>query len=150
VIAAPLVYAHNKVDEAKYWKWLRPMIDMPDNSRLSEIIREEQQRRGEAPNGRTHYKRWSVGAVAELAKLTQVTREVLPGVSAPLSLIYAVNDASVSIDSIAYIRQHVQSTLIEEHIFNECGHIITQDVERDEAFEVVEAFFRHHVSTLTE
>lgn len=150
VIAAPLVYTHNKVDQARLWKWVRPMVTLHDDDRLPNLIREEQARRGEPVTGRTHYKQWSVWAVAELADLTQVTRDLLPNVTAPLSLIYALNDPSVSMASIDYVREHSHSDIIEHHVLNECGHIITQDTERDEAFEVVEAFFHQHMQTITE
>ncbi|MEL7235843.1 MAG: hypothetical protein AAGK74_15165, partial [Chloroflexota bacterium] len=55
--------------------------------------------------------------------------------------LYAEQDHSVSLESIDAIKTHTQADNIETHIFAQCGHIITQDIERDEAFEVTEQFF---------
>ncbi len=150
VIAAPLVYNHKHVQRAHLYKWLVPMKDMPDNSGLPQIICEEQQRRGEPIVGRTHYKRWSLAAVAELNKLTQAVQQNLTTVSAALALIYTARDHSVSLQSMDYIKARVQSSSIEQHVLQECGHIITQDVERDKAFHIVEQFFSTQLNGVLE
>lgn len=145
VIATPVVYTHNRVAQAQLLKWFIRMKDMPDNSSLPGIVREEQERRGEDVIGRTHYNRWSISAVAELHDLTLAVRDNLETVSAPLTMIFAENDHSVSLESADVIQQTVQSSVIEKYTLSNCGHIITQDIERDDAFEIVEDFFRRQI-----
>ncbi len=145
IIAAPVIYRARRIAYTRYLKWLKHTVNIADNHPLVETICTEQERRGETVIGRTHYRRWSVSALAELWNLTQTARRSLPHVSTPMTLLYTRNDNSVSMASIDEIKQHSSSSTIETHIFEQCGHIITQDVERDRAFEIIEAFFQSHL-----
>ncbi len=141
IIATPVVFRVRRIAYARYLKWLRRMVNVADNHPLIDTICAEQERRGETVIGRTNYNRWSVSALAELWHLTQTAQGALPHITTPMTLLYTQNDHSVSLASIDAIQAQTNSQTIETHIFEQCGHIITQDVERDRAFQIVEDFF---------
>lgn len=147
VIAAPIFFKSKQVHFAKYLKWFRRMTHMPDVTNLPEIVRAEQAKRGETVLGRTHYDMWSVGAVAQMVRLSEVVNARLEHIEVPLALIYAAQDGAVQIESSDYIAQHVRSETVQQHLLEESGHIITQDIERETAFKLVEEFFRQPHTT---
>ncbi|MEM6284416.1 MAG: alpha/beta fold hydrolase [Chloroflexota bacterium] len=141
VIAAPIYYKHNRVAATRYLKYLQRMKSMPDKSTMPDLLREEQERRGEPVIGRTHYNVWSLQAVAQLYDLTLIVRDHLPQIATPMTLLYAENDHSVALESIEAIKTQTRAERIETHILEQSGHIITQDIEREKAFTVTEQFF---------
>lgn len=144
LLATPSYYYSKAVANARWLKYLLSMNHMPDRTYLPQIIREEQYRREEHVIGRTHYTRWSLAAVEQLHQLTQTARTHFYQVRDPLLLIYAARDKAVPLECMDDIAHHVSSSSIEKHILHHSGHIITQDVERDTAFSLVEGFFRRH------
>lgn len=146
IIAAPTHFKSRQIPRTPYLKYLSSMRDMPDTSLLPQIVRDEQHRRGEQQIGRTHYERWSVAAVAQMYHMTQEVRKQLSNITTPLLLIYAEKDGAVPLSCSDYIAQAVKSQIVEQYTLNESGHIITQDIERDTAFELVTAFFRERLN----
>ena len=142
VIAAPTDFKSRTLQQTPYLKHIMHWADMYDRTHLPQLIREEQHRRGEPVIGRTHYEKWSVNAMAELIALSDYVRDVLYQIENPLTLIYAENDGAVPLSCSDYIATHTRSTIVEQHLIPESGHIITQDTHRDEAFQIIETFFR--------
>ena len=60
IIAAPVFFKSRRVHFARYMKWIQRMTHVPDVTNLPEIVRAEQERRGE-PGYRAHALRYVVG-----------------------------------------------------------------------------------------
>jgi carboxylesterase len=146
VMAAPTQFENPNVARTPYLKHVRNWVDAPDKTDLPQIVREEQERRGEPVVGRTHYDRWSVQAIAQLYELAGVVNERLSQITAPLILVYAENDESVPLESSDQIKAKVSSEVIEQRLILESRHIITQDTRRDEAFQYVQSFFERQLA----
>ncbi len=144
VIAAPLSFSDVNVYRAKWIKLYRRQAPMPDQSNLPQIVREEQRKRGEPVIGRTHYTTWSVSAVAEMQTLSEVARDHLDHIRTPLTLIYAEQDKAVPLACSDEIASQVNSPEVVQHTLKQSGHVITQDTEREQAFQMVESFFRRY------
>lgn len=142
IIAAPTEFQDKNIYLTRYLKYVKATAYMPDVTNLPEIVKAEQEKRGEPVIGRTHYDIWSYSATAELVTLSQATRAQLSNIKVPLSLIFAEHDDAVPLSSSDYIKSHVSSTDVEQHVLHESRHIITQDTERDTAFELSANFFR--------
>lgn len=142
VIAGPM-YAEARM--MPYTRWLKHVLrysDQTDKSPLAAIIRAEQERRGETVRGRVRYDLWSTSAVAELYALMRRTWMHLPEVQAPLLLVYSATDPTVALRSRDAIAQGVSSKVIEQKTLERGGHIIPQDVAREEAFAAIAGFIR--------
>ncbi len=81
-------------------------------------------------------------AIAQLHTLMTRTRRNLHHVDAPLLLIFARHDQVVSLDNLDYLRAHVRSTRLEQLILERGGHIITEDYDKEAAFEAIDRFLR--------
>jgi carboxylesterase len=133
-LAAPVMFTSRSMQFARWLKYVLPYTDQTDRSTLPEIIRAEQARRGEPVIGRVRYDRWSTAAVAELYTLAEVVRAALPGIRAPLLLIYSEADETVPLDNLHLILKTVSSPTVEHHILSRSGHILPQDIEREQVF----------------
>lgn len=145
VMAAPTHFNNPTIARTPYLKHIRRWVHAPDKTDLPQIIREEQAERGEPVIGRTHYDQWSVQAISQLYELTGVVRDRLPQITAPLALLYADKDESVPLECSDYIKGHVQSEAVEQYLIQDSRHIITQDTQRDEAFNHVQHFFERQL-----
>ena len=144
-LAAPLYPSQKAIRYTPWLKYFRRYFTIPDSNTFTDQVLDEQVRRGEPAIGRVNYTRWSVQAVAELYALMQVTRQHLPEITAPLLLIYSQQDDTVPLANMAEIAGLVRSAHVEQHTLNECNHIITQDVEREEAFCAVADFIAEQI-----
>src|SRR5690606_37599567 len=111
-----------------------------DHTPLPNLLKEEQTRRGEVARGRVRYDSWATSAVYELLQLIEQTRAVLPQIIAPLCLINAQRDPTVNTAQTEIIAKGVSSTVIERHLLENGGHILTQDVEHRRVFDLVGTF----------
>jgi carboxylesterase len=128
------------VRNARWLKYPLPYTQQPDTTTLPQLVREEQNRRGEEPLGRVRYDLWSSAGVAQLFVLANYVDSQLPQVSAPLLLIYSQGDKTAGVAQCEHIAGRVSSTIIEQHVLERSGHIVTQDVDREQVFAWVEEF----------
>ncbi len=75
--------------------------------------------------------------------IRQVQRE-LPRIKVPLMLIHARHDEVVSLDGADYIWSRVSATQKERVVLERGGHIITEDYDRDVAFEQIGSFLARY------
>ncbi|MEO0561002.1 MAG: alpha/beta fold hydrolase [Chloroflexota bacterium] len=141
VIASPTHFTSPGVDQARWMRFFRRFAHLPDRTDVPQIVREEQQRRGEPIVGRTHYSTWAVSAVAQMSLLAEAVRENLYQIDTPLALIYAEHDHAVPLSCMDFIEAHVKSETVERLVLHRSRHLVTQDVERDTAFQFIETFF---------
>lgn len=140
VLAAPAFFPPRLVRRARWFRFIRPFTDQPDTSSLTETVRAAQAARGEPVIGRVRYDLWSSRAVYELFQLADALRSALPQVRVPLLLVYSEQDQTVSLESMRLIAANVASQQVEQRILQRSGHIVTQDVEREQVFADVADF----------
>lgn len=142
VVASPirLTQLSLVVRFARWIDLLVPFTEHPSEPELNAQIVAEQEQRGEAINSRVHYARWSSRAVHEFSQLEMVARRHLHQVTAPLLLMYAENDTLAKPYNAQLIAMATNSTHIQHHILRTGGHIVFQDMARNEAFTVLADF----------
>jgi len=140
VLAAPVMFSSRIMSIAHWLKYVLPYTDQTDRSKLPEIIRMEQTRRGELISGRVRYDRWSTAAVAEIYQLSAVVREHLARIQTPLLLVYAQADETAPPENMQLILNSVRSPILEHHLLNEGGHILPQDIARETVFALTADF----------
>lgn len=140
VLATPIRFSSRAMANARWIKYALPYTNQPDTTSLPQLIREEQTRRGEAPLGRVRYDLWSSAAVAQLYALANYVDSQLPQVKAPLLLIYSHGDTTAKVWQGDHIAAKVASQHIERRTLENSGHIVTQDVEREQVFAWVAEF----------
>ena len=78
--------------------------------------------------------------MAQLYGLIRRTRRDLALMRAPLLLILSRQDRVVSIDNIDYVFDRVSSVDKEKVVLERGGHILTEDFDKDVAFEKIGRF----------
>lgn len=142
VMAAPVLFRNRQMAMTWWLKYPLPYTDQTDRSKLIQVIHEEQTRRGEPTYGRIRYNLWSTAAVGELYRLSNVTRERLGEVKAPLMAIYSAADRTVAIENRDLVVKGVGSAVVEVHTLQTSDHILPQDVERETVFRLTADFIR--------
>lgn len=85
-------------------------------------------------------------SVAELYAITQKVRGELPQVQTPLLLIFARQDQVVGLGGLDYVWQRVAATDKERVVLERGGHIITEDYDKETAFQHIVAFLNKHTA----
>lgn len=147
VLAAPIHFSSRIMAASRWLRYPLPYTDQSDRTTLPQRVREEQQRRGEPALGRVRYNRWSTAAVAQLYALSGYVESQLASVTAPLLLVYSQNDQTASVAQGERIARQVRSAQVTTRILANSGHILTQDVERDQVFAWVDEFVGAVVTT---
>ncbi len=83
-------------------------------------------------------------AVAEMYDLIRRTRSDLQMIICPLLLILAKHDRVVSIKNAEAVLPRVRSIHKEKLILERGGHIITEDHDKEIAFQKIESFLKEH------
>jgi carboxylesterase len=136
VMAAPVIFQNpRRLAMARWLKYLRPILHMPDTSGFEARLLEAQKRRGEPPIGRVRYDDWATQAIEELKKLADTANALLPQITIPTLLLYSEADSTVALANRDHIRARLGSTLVETHTFQKSGHILTQDIEYQQVLE---------------
>lgn len=140
IIAAPLSTHHRLMPYSRWLKFISSYTHQPDRTTLPGRLIETQRQHGEAVVGRVRYDQWSTSAVSQLYQLMRLGERCLPRISAPLLLIYSANDQTVPLDNQTRIAAKVSSARVETYTLKQSGHIIPQDVERDDVFQRIGDF----------
>lgn len=143
-LATPVMFPGRAMAAAGWVKLVRPYTDQTDIGPLIQTIKDEQTRRGEAVVGRVRYDQWSTAAIGEIYALSNVVRDCLPAVQAPLLLIYSEADKTVMLDNRDYVLAHVKTVPVEQHTLKQSDHILPQDSERETVFALVDEFINRH------
>ena len=83
-------------------------------------------------------------AIAQLYDLMKRTRRHLHQIDGPLLLIFARHDQVIALNSLDYLRARVCSAQQDHLILERGGHIVTEDYDKEIAFEAIERFLKHH------
>jgi len=92
------------------------------------------------------YTRFPTRAVAEMYALIRQVQRELPRITVPLLLIHARHDEVVALDGADYIWRRVSSSQKERVVLERGGHIITEDYDKDTAFQHIAAFLSKHAN----
>jgi carboxylesterase len=141
-VATPITAPSSRMRRARLLSWFKPYNQNPPSDALQTAIHAEQTRRGDPKIGRVHYVAWATRAVYELYLLMEIMPEYLPQITAPLLLLTADHDGTVVKGDEQFIAQHVKSTHIEQCSVTQGGHIMFQDVGREEAFRLLGEFIQ--------
>jgi len=87
-----------------------------------------------------HYDKICVPALHELVKFIAIVREELPRVSVPVLIMQGKGDTNVPLDSAEEIYRHVSSVDKELVWFSNSGHMLPEDMAREEVWQRVAAF----------
>lgn len=142
LLAAPITLHQRTTRWASRISWLLPYTDQSDKTPFPDYVRREQARLGEPVYGRLRYDRWSTAAVGQLYHLTETARAHLKAVTAPLLLVNSLADPTVLPENADLIAQSVSSSIIERRLLQRSGHILPQEVEREQVFAWVSDFVR--------
>jgi carboxylesterase len=78
------------------------------------------------------YRVMPLAAVLELIALQRGVREALDRVTQPALLLHGRHDRSVPLANLALLRARLGSRVIETHVMERSGHVITLDYDRTE------------------
>lgn len=135
VMASPLKLSSARTMRLARWiKYVRPFLHMPDRSDFPQRIQSTQRQRGDTIIGRVRYDHWATQAVEEVYNLMQVAGESLAQITAPALLMYAEKDQTVALDNLDYVRSRLSSQHIETEVLPRSGHILTQDYDHERVF----------------
>lgn len=140
ITAAPFTARNALMPYAHWLKFVLPYTRHPTTGALQAEILEEQNRRGEFNSGRVHYAKWVSGAVAELYQMIEIGRACIPAVTGDVLLLYARQDDAVNLSDVELFKQNAPDAHVQSHVLARGGHIIYQDVAREEAFGIVRGF----------
>ena len=96
--------------------------------------------------GHADYTRFPTRGVAQMYALIRQVQRELPQVTAPLMLIHARHDEVVALSGADYIWRRVSSTDKERVVVERGGHIITEDYDKEAAFQQIAAFLSKHAN----
>ena len=143
IMATPLILPReNKMKQARWLKYFRRFLHMPDRSGFPSRLLRIQEQRGESVVGRVRYDIWATQAIGELYKLMNIVRDRLPEVTAPCLAIYSENDPTVPLDNVSFAQDRLIQTTVETLILKNSGHILTQDEDHQEVFDRVSRFVK--------
>lgn len=140
-MAAPTQVIGYTPSQLRWIKYLRPYTDQTDRGPFADYIAQQQAERGEPVLGRVRYGRWSTAAFEQLIRLIIETRDLLPRIRVPVLALYSRADVVVPLSHYEALRAGLTGvTRLESHIYERSGHILTQDIEKDDVFARVAAF----------
>jgi carboxylesterase len=113
----------------------------PINQRIETIQRE----RGEQVTGRVAYYQQTAAGIAELVKLQNETGRQLGRIKAPVLLIDSREDKTVPLAAADLLQKGLTSSRdVQRLTLEKSSHIVTNDVESEDAFVASWAFIERH------
>ncbi len=141
VMASPLELPNmDTLSRAWLIKLFRPFIDAADTSPLADVVKAEQARRGLPIHGRVRHDIWATQGVQNLYDLMVGVRRVLTAVHAPVLALYSTEDKTVPVSNQQMLVNGLLNTSVVCHTYQISGHILPQDVEREDVMARSAAF----------
>lgn len=85
-------------------------------------------------------------AIAELYDLIKVMWESLPEIKIPVFLINSITDKTVPINHAEKIKHAITNASVDQLVIEKSGHVITEDLDRDQVFNAAYQFIYKHSS----
>lgn len=141
-MAVPLKFQSRLMPYAHHIKRVNRYQDFADTSDFPRYLREEQLRLGEPNYGRVRYDICPMNALAEIYALGNTVRESLPQVNVPTCLIFSKSDRTVPFENFQIAVDGLRNAVVETHVLEKSGHIMTMDMERETVFSHISAFIK--------
>ncbi len=97
---------------------------------------------GEAQPYNLSYSRMPTRPLISLFRLLHQCKNALSSIKVPVLILQSKTEKTVSPKSAQYIYDHLSSKKKKLIWFNDSGHILTLDKEREQVFKAIEEFFR--------
>lgn len=97
-----------------------------------------------APQRHLDYPVYPIRSIEQLLQFLAHLREELPLVKAPVLFIHSRTDKSVPPENPLYLIQRISSTEKSIIWIEKSGHVITEDIAREEVFNACADFIRRH------
>jgi carboxylesterase len=81
----------------------------------------------------------------QLKKLIKNNRTALDQITIPILLIHSKADKGVPIKNINKLYRHISSKNKRRVIFEKSGHVVTEDIEKDRAFNEIYEFIKQNI-----
>lgn len=124
-----------RIHLAKPFSVVMPYITPPDQNDLTDQA---------AVDTMSSYKRVPARCLGELLQLTKEVQKSLPSITIPLLALQGMKDLTLWTGNAQYVYEHVSSKEKELLRFENSGHGVTVDVEKDAVAESVYAHFRKY------
>ena len=96
----------------------------------------------EAAKDHVEYEKYPIRGAVEVDNLLAKMRLGLPQITAPVLLMYSRGDATVNAEHAQAIYDDLRSSEVELRWFENSGHVITRDAEREAVFAAATEFVR--------
>jgi carboxylesterase len=117
---------------------LRPLsLFMPTISKGKSDMLDEEQRVQHA-----NYSAYPTRSIIELDKLLAETRLRVPKISIPVLLIHSKADQGVPFENLERYYTHLNTPLKMKFELEKSGHVVTEDIERETAFNTISDFIK--------
>lgn len=94
----------------------------------------------EAKKNSASYRKYPVKSIDEFLSLLNFARENLTKIKTPTVLIHSKNDHTITYKNMDYIYNHISSAIKKKFTLQNSYHIVSMDNERDQVFQIIEAF----------
>lgn len=150
-LAAPLILPNSRILRLARWiKFVRPFLHLPDVTDFPERLKAEQTRRGEPAIGRVRYDTWPTNALYQLQTLMDITGARLDAIKAPALLVYSEADQTVPFDNLAHLQAALTNAkTVETFTVADSDHILVQDQRYREVLARVGDFFAAQSAVLS-
>lgn len=140
ILAAPMHLAP-QVERARWLKYFVRFSDQTDRSPLGDVMRAEQQRRGEPVRGRIRYDLWPTFGVAQMVEMVAHNRTQLDRVRVPVLAVYSRVDRTVQSSDGDFLKANlVNAPSVDLRWLERSGHNLPVDIERETVFQWVVEF----------
>ena len=143
ILAAPAIQLVSPLAPGRPLAFLRPLVerlldkwDMPPRYADGALAEDD-----------TNYAWAPIEAIGEILEFSQVTRELLPEVEAPMMIMQSRKDSTVAPESVEIIRESVATPANEIRTvwFHETEHEMFRDCEREDAIRAMVDYVRERV-----
>ncbi len=92
-----------------------------------------------------NYTMYPTRSIIELDRLLKATRKAVPDISIPILLIHSRADQGVSIKNLDRYYKKINSPKKSKLVLERSGHVVTEDIEREIAFQAITDFVKKEI-----
>jgi carboxylesterase len=95
---------------------------------------------------RVAYPTYPTRAITQFRTVIRLAAQALPQITAPALVVHSRADETIPPENLPYIYEHLGSADKEMLWLEHSGHVITEEAERQQLFDHIQAFIRAHVA----
>lgn len=123
-----------RLKHVKWLRWFKPIISNRESDWHDKVAEEDH----------VSYGCYPTRSLLELESLLPEMQASLPKISAPTVLMHSHNDRGVNPDNMTKIYQHLGCADKQMLWFENSGHVLTRDAERENVFQAAAEFIEKH------